>query len=72
MVYKKNVGALDAVLRIGIGGAMIYAAFINTDLIDDRLAAALLGILGLVIFVSGLLRHCPLYNLIDFSSRKTD
>jgi hypothetical protein len=68
MNFKKNVGKLDAILRVGIGGAMIYAGFFNADLIGDQIASVVLGVFGAIIFSSGIVSHCPLYNLIGFNS----
>lgn len=72
MAFKMNVGKLDAVLRVGVGAILIYVGFINTNLIDDNLSSTLLGIFGLIVFMSGVARHCPLYNLIGFSSCSKD
>ena len=72
MAFKKNVGVIDAVLRVGIGAALIYAGFISTDLIGDSVASILLGIFGLIIFTSGIARRCPLYDLIGFNSCNID
>ena len=72
MIFKRNVGTLDAVLRIGIGAVLIYVGFVSDDMIGDNVAATLLGIFGLIVFTSGVARRCPLYNLIGFSSCNID
>jgi hypothetical protein len=68
MLFKKNVGKLDAILRVGIGAAMIYVGFIDLTLINDSFASTLLGIFGSIIFLSGVSRRCPMYDLIGFNS----
>ena len=67
-MYKKNVGTLDAVLRVGIGVGLIYTGFFATDLIDDSVASMILGVAGVIILVSGIFSRCPLYDLIGFNS----
>ncbi|MDH5485657.1 MAG: DUF2892 domain-containing protein [Gammaproteobacteria bacterium] len=72
MNFEKNVGRLDAVLRTGLGAGMGYVGLIDTGLIDDQVAAIILGVFGIVIFSSGIFRRCPLYSLIGFNSRTTN
>lgn len=67
MKLEKNVGVLDAVLRVGIGLVLIYLG-LASDMINDSIASTLLGIFGIVIFASGVFRNCPMYTLIGFNS----
>jgi hypothetical protein len=72
MKIKLNVGGLDAILRLGIGSGFIYIGFINLEILNDQIASIILGIFGVIIFLSGAFRYCPLYIVIGFNSRNTD
>lgn len=72
MKLKRNVGKLDAILRVGVGAGLIYLGFLKPDIINDQVASYLLGIFGSILFLSGVFRFCPFYNLIGFSSCSTD
>ncbi|TNF37320.1 MAG: DUF2892 domain-containing protein [Gammaproteobacteria bacterium] len=68
MKFTKNVGIIDSILRLGVGAGFIYIGFINSTFIEDDIASTILGIFGSIIFVSGALRRCPMYDLIGFNS----
>lgn len=68
MKIKKNVGNADRILRFGASLMMIYFGFFDSSVIADEIAAILLGIFGIIIFVTALISMCPLYNLIGFST----
>jgi len=70
MAFKMNIGAIDAVLRIGFGAGVIYAGVVNTDWSVNAVSSALLVIIGLTFILTGVIRYCPFYHLIGFSSRK--
>jgi hypothetical protein len=69
-LFKKNVGRVDRVLRVIFGAAMIYIGFLSDDLLSDKFARMLLGSFGVIVFLSGVFKTCPLYLLIGFSSNK--
>jgi hypothetical protein len=64
----KNVGGLDQILRLGICSGMVYAGFINEELIQDKFSSILLGIIGVVLMLTVVFRFCPLYMLIGWST----
>lgn len=57
---KTNVGNIDRIARIAIGVILIALALTGT--------IGAWGWIGIVPLVTGLMRSCPLYSLIGFSS----
>jgi hypothetical protein len=68
MSFKRNVGALDRILRFGIGSMFVYLGFFNQALINDQLAGTLLGVFGLMFIGIAAIAFCPFYAMIDFST----
>ncbi|MBE8233525.1 MAG: DUF2892 domain-containing protein [Endozoicomonadaceae bacterium] len=64
----KNIGRLDQVLRLGLSACMIYAGFVNEELIQDEFSSILLGVIGTVLMYTVIMRSCPLYILIGWNS----
>ena len=59
-MLTKNVGSIDRFLRILVGMALIALVFVGPK--------TPWGWLGLVPFVTGVLRYCPLYSLIGVNT----
>jgi Protein of unknown function (DUF2892) len=59
-MFKTNVGTADRVLRVVAGLALLGLA--ATDTIGAW------GYVGLVPLATGLLRTCPLYSMLGFST----
>jgi len=59
-VMNINVGKLDRILRIILGLALI---------IWGVFTANLLGAIGIVLFVTGLLKRCPAYTVAGVSTK---
>lgn len=57
---KTNVGSVDRIARIAIGVILIALALTGT--------IGAWGWIGIVPLATGLMRTCPLYSLIGFSS----
>jgi hypothetical protein len=57
----RNIGRLDQILRIGISLGLVYAGFIDKQLIHDDLSSYIIGIIGALNLVVALIRYCPLY-----------
>jgi len=57
---KTNVGSIDRIARIAVGVILIALALMGT--------IGAWGWIGIVPLVTGLMRTCPLYSLIGFSS----
>ncbi len=62
---KNNLGSIDKMVRISL--ALVIALLYFTNLIHGT-AAILLGILALVLAVTGLIGFCPLYAMFHISS----
>lgn len=65
-LMKKNVGTVDQVIRIILGIALLSLLFI----LDGNIKY--IGLLGIVLLLTGFIRFCPLYPLfrINTSSEK--
>ncbi len=68
MKIKKNLGALDRILRTGIGSTFIYLGFFNNSLVTDPAAGTILGLFGVASLIGALAGNCPGYSLIKFNS----
>jgi hypothetical protein len=55
---KKNVGAIDKVVRIFI--VVLIAALYFTHIING-LAAIILGVLAVILLLTSLISFCPIY-----------
>ena len=64
---KKNVGNIDRILRLTAGPILFLIAIF---LIKSTLLAVILGILGIIWFLTGLIGHCPAYLPFGISTRK--
>jgi len=64
-----NVGLLDRLIRLVLGGGLLYAglsAYANSAL------GIGLDVLGGVLALTGLFGSCALYGLLGVNTRKTD
>jgi hypothetical protein len=50
----------------------VWAGFIDTTVIDNRLVATLVGLFGLLNIAAALLRVCPFYNLAGINTNNQD
>ena len=66
---KKNLGAIDRVIRIAIAGGLLYL-----DLVVYRGSAIgiELAIVSIIPLVTAWLGNCPLYNLLGISTHKAN
>ncbi len=62
---KRNVGTIDRVLRIVI--ALIIGVLLITGQFGGAVAV-MLGIVALILLVTGLAGSCPLYATLGFST----
>ncbi len=60
---KTNVGGIDRIARIVLGVVLIALAALGI--------VGLWGYIGVVPLATGLIKFCPLYPLIGFSSDKS-
>ncbi len=64
----KNMGRIDQVLRLGISLVLIYAGFIDQQLIDDNFTSMIVGIIGIINLLSSLSRFCPFYSIAGINT----
>ncbi len=62
---KRNVGTIDRVIRIGI--ALIIGVLYLTGQLSGT-AAVILGIVALILLITGLFGSCPLYAVLGMST----
>ncbi len=65
---KKNMGRLDQFLRLGISLILIYAGFIDQEMISDPLTSWIVGGIGIASLFFALTRFCPLYALAGINT----
>ena len=68
---KRNVGTLDMVLRLIFAASLFYVGFFPNPIVTSETSQAVLGYFGFVPLATALLRFCPLYTLIGFSTCPT-
>ncbi len=61
-MIKQNVGGVDKWIKIILGIILILIGYIKMSLVW--------GIIGLIIFLSGVAGRCLLYSLLGFSTCK--
>ncbi|MEY6432892.1 DUF2892 domain-containing protein [Thioalkalicoccus limnaeus] len=61
---KHNVGNIDRMIRLIVGGLLILVAFLGSSWV------ALAALIGAVLIGTAYFRFCPSYTLFDFSSNK--
>ena len=66
---KQNVGSTDRLIRIVLGLILAAVGFFNLFGVGGTLGI-ILGIIGLVLLVTGALSWCPLYIPFKISTRK--
>jgi hypothetical protein len=60
--FATNENAIDRILRVGLGIALLSIAWIGPK--------TPLGYLGLIPLATGLLGTCPVYSLLGLSTRR--
>ena len=72
MKFTQNIGTIDRIMRLIIGLIMIYFGLYSNVLIADEIAGTLLGVFGVFILLTAIVRFCPMYLIIGFSSDKKE
>ena len=72
MIFQGNMCPIDRVIRILIGGVLLYVGFIDSGLIgiSSQVLGIVLGILGLVNIGTAFLGYCPAYTIAGISTCK--
>lgn len=68
MAIKRNLHAIDIVVRTLIGAALVYICFIHNNYIANDFVRWLLGIFGVINLFAAALRFCPIYALAGIST----
>lgn len=65
---------LDRIMRVFIGGSLIYLGFIGQTVISNDVLRTVLGVIGLLNIVAATLGICAMYFLANISTlkRQTD
>ena len=66
---QKNVGTIDRVLRLVIGGVLIAYAL---NLISPDTGYNVWGWIGIIPIVTAVINFCPAYRIFGISSCKSD
>jgi sugar phosphate permease len=61
---KENVGTVDRSLRVVFGIALFFVGWLG----DDGALSMVLLVVGLVLIVTGLMSHCPIYSIMGKST----
>lgn len=64
-MLKKNVGGMDRIARIAVGALMLLMWAFLTD-------PSWIWLLGIVPLATGLMKTCPLYNVIGMNTCPKD
>ena len=72
MKIKQNLGLVDRIFRVGGSCFMVYLGFFEHTIVTDEMSEIILGVFGTGILISALVGNCPLYEVIGFSTYKTD
>ena len=64
---KKNIGQIDRIIRVAL--AVLVGILYFTGAISGTWAI-ILGILAVILLVTGLVGSCPLYMLLGTSTKK--
>lgn len=68
MPFKANVGKIDRVLRVLVGGLFIYLGFFAGDIIANQMLRYILGGLGIINVATALIGFCPIYTLANINT----
>jgi hypothetical protein len=71
----KNLGTVERVLRVVLGGALAIWAlslFLGGDILVWRLAYGALIVLGLDFVITGIRGYCPLYKRLGWSTARPE
>lgn len=70
MTLRKNMGTIDRLFRIVVGGLLIYIGFVDQGLIASETLRYTLGILGLLNAASAAAGFCPLYIFANIDTHR--
>lgn len=62
MIFTKNIGSVDKILRIILGLGILSLAFVGPK--------TPFGYIGVVLIVTSFINFCPIYSIFKISSTK--
>jgi hypothetical protein len=68
-MFKANVGGLDRAVRLAVG-AVLLAVGVWFEVTTGGRRGAFIGLIGLFVLVSGLIRFCILYVPLGISTAR--
>lgn len=68
IMFKRNLGLIDRILRSGVGLAMMYVGFLGQHLVADDVTRMIIGGMGMFMIAIAIIGICPMYALIGFST----
>lgn len=66
MAVTRNVGKIDKLIRLITGGLLVLWALFGASFASPLSVVAL--IVGVVLFVTGLINFCPVFKILGISS----
>ena len=68
MHFKRNLHAVDRVVRLVVGLGCVYVGFIDTSMIGNTLASTLVGLFGVINLFAAAFSFCPVYGVTGIST----
>jgi hypothetical protein len=65
---KKNVGNVDAILRIILGIFILWLGLVQLNGLEGRISGILIAMFALVPFTIAATRICPVFSIFKISS----
>lgn len=68
MHFPRNVHSIDRAARLVVGLACVYFGFVDSTLLGSNVAAALVGLFGIVNLFAAVFSYCPVYHATGIST----
>ncbi len=68
VLMKRNIGTIDMFIRLTLGVILGYLGFLDNPVISASISKILIGVCGVVVFASAIIRNCPLYYIIGLNT----
>lgn len=69
---KKNIGKVDRHIRFIVSGLLIYTGYCQNPIVSGGMSKSAIGVFGIMILLTALLRICPLYWVVDIDTTRYD
>ena len=71
-MFNKNMHMLDSMLRLILGGILVWVGFFDSSFIANTWVSVAVGLFGALNMCSAVLGFCPVYHLAGLSSRRSE